>query len=72
MTEGQVARDAMNMMIRYELTKGKIKKPSLKSIERSFNRSGLVKAVCPKRCKVEIDGTCPHGRPSWLYYLGLA
>ena len=22
-------------------------------------------------CRVEIDGTCPHGHPSWFIKLGL-
>lgn len=22
-------------------------------------------------CQVEPDGTCPHGYPSWLLYLGI-
>lgn len=22
-------------------------------------------------CRVEPDGVCPHGHPSWLLYLGL-
>lgn len=22
-------------------------------------------------CRVEPDGTCPHGYPSWLLYLGV-
>lgn len=33
----------------------------------------LTDVTCPATdgCRVEHDGTCPHGYPSWLKYLGL-
>ena len=44
-----------------------MKEPSIATLERwSFN--GIAKAT--DGCKVEPDGTCPHGKPSWLLYLG--
>jgi hypothetical protein len=30
--------------------------------------NGVAKAT--DGCKVEPDGTCPHGKPSWLIKLG--
>lgn len=44
------------------------KRPSLKTLEKwMFN--GIAKAT--DGCKVEPDGHCPHGCPSWLVKLGL-
>jgi hypothetical protein len=31
----------------------------------------MCEAACPYGCIVEPDGTCEHGRPSWLIVLGL-
>ena len=47
---------------------GKIKKvPSIKTLER-WTFDGIAKAT--DGCKVEPDGTCPHGKSSWLIVLG--
>ncbi len=43
------------------------KPPSQKTLER-WSMDGVAKAV--DGCKVEPDGTCPHGSPSWLLKLG--
>lgn len=43
--------------------------PSDATIERWLEQGGLVKAT--DGCRVEMDGTCPHGCPSWLLELGL-
>lgn len=43
------------------------KQPSLDSLERQAD-SGVCKAT--DGCRVEPDGTCPHGHVSWLIYLG--
>lgn len=41
--------------------------PSLKTLER-WVYDGVAKAT--DGCRVEPDGTCPHGKPSWLLALG--
>lgn len=46
----------------------KSKQPSVKTMERWMD-SGIAKAT--DGCKVEPDGTCPHGCQSWLIVLGL-
>lgn len=43
------------------------KKPGLKSLENMVMGS-IAKAT--DGCKVEPDGTCQHGHPSWLLVLG--
>ena len=47
----------------------KIKKPpSVKTLEKWMN-DGVAKAT--DGCKVEPDGCCPHGKPSWLIAMHL-
>ena len=43
------------------------KQPSLRTMER-WVLDGVAKAT--DGCKVEPDGTCPHGCVSWLIKLG--
>jgi hypothetical protein len=43
------------------------KRPSLKTMERWIS-NGMAKAT--DGCEVEPDGTCKHGKPSWLIALG--
>lgn len=45
-----------------------VKQPSLKTLEH-WADGGISKAT--DGCKVEMDGTCPHGHKSWLLHLGL-
>lgn len=42
--------------------------PSLKTLEKWMD-TGVAKAT--DGCRVEPDGTCPHGKPSWLLRLGM-
>lgn len=42
--------------------------PSIKSMER-WVFDGIARAT--DGCKVEPDGTCPHGHPSWLIVMGI-
>ena len=44
------------------------KVPSLNTLER-WMADGVAKAT--DGCRVEPDGHCPHGKPSWLLRLGL-
>ena len=44
------------------------KQPTLKTLDR-WADSGYARAT--DGCRVEPDGTCPHGHPSWLLYLGM-
>ena len=46
----------------------KRKAPSVATMER-WMMNGMAKAT--DGCNVEPDGTCAHGRPSWLIKLGL-
>jgi hypothetical protein len=46
--------------------KPKPKEPSLATLER-WSNSGSARAT--DGCKVEPDGYCPHGCPSWLLEL---
>ena len=46
-----------------------IKQPAMSSLERALNNESNIKAT--DGCRVEPDGTCPHGHPSWLLRLGL-
>ncbi len=48
-------------------TSRKSKEPSLKTLER-WSFDGVAKAT--DGCRVEPDGTCEHGKPSWLVELG--
>lgn len=51
-----------------EGTKPKVKKPpSLATMERWVS-NGVAKAT--DGCRVEPDGHCQHGKPSWLIKLG--
>ena len=43
------------------------KPPSLKTMERWIS-DGIARAT--DGCRVEPDGECPHGAPSWLLRLG--
>ena len=36
-----------------------------------WEAEGYCEAACPHGCRVEPDGHCPHGNPSWLLKLGL-
>lgn len=45
----------------------KLKEPSVQTMER-WSNDGVAKAL--DGCRVEPDGTCPHGFPSWILYLG--
>ena len=44
------------------------KRPSIKTMEK-WMENGVAKAT--DGCRVEPDGHCPHGKPSWLLELGL-
>lgn len=44
------------------------KAPSIKTMERWMN-DGVAKAT--DGCRVEPDGTCPHGARSWMMVLGV-
>jgi hypothetical protein len=44
------------------------KAPSVKTMK-GWMLKGIAKAT--DGCKVEPDGNCPHGHPSWLVKLGL-
>lgn len=43
------------------------KQPSIKTMEK-WMMDGVAKAT--DGCRVEPDGTCPHGKKSWLMELG--
>jgi hypothetical protein len=45
-----------------------MKEPSLKTLEQ-WDLDGVAKAT--DGCRVEPDGTCPHGKQSWFIVLGL-
>jgi hypothetical protein len=49
-------------------TKKKKKAPSIKTMQR-WLYDGVAKTPCG--CRVEPDGYCNHGKPSWLIILGL-
>jgi hypothetical protein len=42
--------------------------PSMKTLEK-WSMDGIAKTPCG--CKVEPDGQCQHGRPSWLIVVGI-
>ena len=44
------------------------KPPSITTLKK-WDSNGNCKAI--DGCKVEPDGTCPHGSPSWLLAMGL-
>ena len=48
-------------------TKPTTKPPSLTTMER-WMRDGVARAT--DGCRVEPDGVCQHGAPSWLLHLG--
>jgi hypothetical protein len=45
-----------------------VREPSLKALE-EWTVGSTCK--CPDGCRVEPDGTCEHGCPSWLMILGI-
>jgi hypothetical protein len=53
----------------FEIKGGKLTPPTQDDLER-WNSDGGCEAACEHGCWVEPDGTCEHGRPSWLLYLG--
>ena len=44
-----------------------MKTPSIRTMEK-WIMDGVAKAT--DGCRVEPDGKCPHGKPSWLIVLG--
>ena len=44
------------------------KPPSIRTMEK-WMYDGVAKAT--DGCRVEPDGYCPHGKPSWLIQLGV-
>lgn len=53
----------------HEIKLNKVKVPSARTLEK-YVWDGVAKTpVCG--CRVELDGYCPHGRPSWLILLKL-
>lgn len=44
-----------------------MKKPSIETMKRWID-TGVARAT--DGCKVEVDGSCPHGCKSWLIVLG--
>ena len=44
--------------------------PSIETLM-AWEAEGICEAACPHGCVVEPDGTCQHGKPSWLIELGL-
>ena len=50
-------------------TRKRMKRPTLRTLQSWFYDSGTCRAL--DGCKVEPDGTCPHGAPSWLLKLGM-
>lgn len=71
--EGMInGREAINMDNEISRTddrtrRNRMKEPSLAKLEFWVN-NGVAQAT--DGCKVEPDGTCPHGCPSWLIELG--
>ena len=51
-------------------TEPKLEPPDIETLMEWENEGGC-EAACPHGCWVEADGTCPHGKPSWLLKLGL-
>lgn len=49
-------------------TPARTKRPSIKTMEHWMD-TGIARAT--DGCKVEPDGHCPHGKPSWILALGL-
>ncbi len=47
--------------------RSKVKQPSIKTMTK-WLMDGIARAT--DGCKVEPDGTCPHGKRSWLLELG--
>lgn len=45
-----------------------MREPTAAVLER-WAENGVAKAL--DGCRVEPDGHCPHGQPSWLLYLGV-
>ena len=45
-----------------------LKQPSARILEK-WAEAGVAEAT--DGCKVESDGICPHGNPSWLLQMGL-
>lgn len=43
-------------------------RPSFKSLERMVF-DGI--ATTPDKCRTEVDGSCPHGLPSWTVIMGI-
>lgn len=60
-----INKEKSNMFGRWP--KPKRKQPSIATLEKYTYDS-----VCPATdgCRVEPDGICQHGYPSWLIYLG--
>jgi hypothetical protein len=59
---------AARRVTKAEERKKRPKPPSLSTMER-WMEEGVARAV--DGCRVEPDGHCPHGSPSWLIELGL-
>lgn len=53
--------------VRPQATRTHKKPPSITKVERWMD-DGVAEAT--DGCRVEPDGTCPHGKPSWLIELG--
>lgn len=56
--------------IKAELGVGTLKAPSMEELN-FWMSDGVSEAACTHECRVEPDGWCEHGRPSWFLYYGL-
>lgn len=60
---------SMNKKMACKMIDGKMTRiPSIKTMEKWVS-DGIAKAT--DGCKVEPDGTCSHGKRSWLLELGI-
>lgn len=63
-----VVREATRVEREAEKGIKEAKQPSIKTMEK-WMETGVARAT--DGCKVEPDGYCPHGKPSWLIAMGL-
>jgi hypothetical protein len=67
--DGLNVEDAIAALVARGRTVEKCKKPPTLKTLTKWSMDGVAKAT--DGCKVEPDGTCPHGKKSWLLVMGV-
>ncbi len=60
-----MSTNAIRETVRAEVRAGLLEEPTEAEIFAEAD-DAVCTAACPEGCRIEPDGMCPHGRPSWV------